>query len=211
MLSLTLNHKNKIRNEFLDSIMYRKVVLHMILILSLDKLKLLVILIIIVLILLFYYYDYRCHCHCHCHCHSHWHCHCYCYCYAITITIVLIATVIVTVINIARVVFHVARSDTPQHYLSCVAPGPQWHRQRHVHWVHTHAVPVDTHAVPVVISNGLLGIFTSHCTWLPPSPPSAACSYGMHIHIFNKVAVRKNYECQKYEKNHRFMRMRKRT
>ena len=22
----------------------------------------------------------------------------------------------------------------------------------------------------------------------------------MHIHIFNKVAVRKNYECQKYEK-----------
>ena len=24
--------------------------------------------------------------------------------------------------------------------------------------------------------------------------------HGMHIHIFNKVAVRKNYECQKYEK-----------
>ena len=23
----------------------------------------------------------------------------------------------------------------------------------------------------------------------------------MHIHIFNKVAVRKNYECQKYEKS----------
>ena len=29
---------------------------------------------------------------------------------------------------------------------------------------------------------------------------SAASAHRMHIHIFNKVAVRKNYECQKYEK-----------
>ena len=40
---------------------------------------------------------------------------------------------------------------------------------------------------------------------------SAASAHGMHIHIFNKVAVRKNYKCQKYETNHRFTRMRTRT
>ena len=39
----------------------------------------------------------------------------------------------------------------------------------------------------------------------------AASAHRMHIHIFNKVAVCKNYECQKYEKNHQFMRMRTRT
>ena len=38
---------------------------------------------------------------------------------------------------------------------------------------------------------------------------SAASDHSMHIHIFSKVAVRKNYECQK--KKHRFVRMRTRT
>ena len=34
-------------------------------------------------------------------------------------------------------------------------------------------------------------------TWVQSSAASAHC---MHIHIFNKVAVRKNNECQTYEK-----------
>ena len=57
--------------------------------------------------------------------------------------------------------------------------------------------------VPVVISNGLrsANVYVT----------LADVAYCMHIHIFNKVAVAKNYECQKYETNHRFMRMRTRT
>ena len=43
MLSLTLNHKNKIRNEFLNSIMYRKMVSYMIYDLLVDKLNFLAI------------------------------------------------------------------------------------------------------------------------------------------------------------------------
>ena len=46
MLSLTLNHKNKIRNEFLDSIMYRKMVSYMIYDLMIGKLNFLVITIV---------------------------------------------------------------------------------------------------------------------------------------------------------------------
>ena len=48
----------------------------------------------------------------------------------------------------------------------------------------------------------------SATVWVQSSGASAHC---IHIHTFNKVGVRKIYECQNYEKNHRLMRMRTRT
>ena len=109
--------------------------------------------------------------------------------------------------NITRVVSHVARSDTPN--ITCDVSGLA--RRSDTVCGMFFGLKDHTRAVPVVISNDLRAAPASRLAW-NVYVTLADGAYCMHIHIFNKVAARKTYECQKYEKNHhRFKRMRTRT